>query len=411
MSLKVALIAVSLSVVGAQLAAAQTEPPCKVTPQFDAQAREIVIDWNAAAECLAKKGVFQGRISTARIDEGMSIAVRSTHFNFVNYTLRYEVEETVVESYVLLAKLWEQILGLGDLSVLAADIRTRATPPPFQTALLRWINAIVAAERAVEGPRNQFTGNVHLSDGQLEIVAKQLEAATTARDGLLKAYNELPQFDDFQDYERYGKVRPVHEAVLGRVGAYLDLASLTLRGQLKNIGKKKGGTFVTVTITPAVREGSDGSPVLITEYFSHSRFPLTFHAGYVGSALDDFDFEQVRALGGRDLFAAVKTNTNIQSVAAFLSYELRSWRQGSVGVLATIGTDFSKPGERLYLGGSVRMFRRVMLSVGGASAEVKEGVSPVFEQVGDALNARELFGAISTRRAWEGFVGLSFGVF
>jgi hypothetical protein len=84
-------------------------------------------------------------------------------------------------------------------------------------------------------------------------------------------------------------------------------------------------------------------------------------------------------------------------------------RQGT-GILATLGTDFKNPGDRLYAGGSVRFVGRFDVGLGVVSATVSEGVNPVVEQMGAGLGSRELFSAVTRRRDWKPYFHVSFGV-
>jgi hypothetical protein len=80
-------------------------------------------------------------------------------------------------------------------------------------------------------------------------------------------------------------------------------------------------------------------------------------------------------------------------------------------VLATIATDFSEPGNRMYLGVSVRFLRKVLVTGGAASASVTEGRNPVTEQLAELTDTRQLYGSLATRRQWKPFLGISFTVF
>src|SRR6185503_15358005 len=113
--------------------------------------------------------------------------------------------------------------------------------------------------------------------------------------------------------------------------------------------------------------------------FVHSKFPVTFHAGYLYSSLKEVTFDQVRTIAGADLFQQVQNPQSVNTYAAFLSYQLLKGNMGqySTGVLATLGTDFKEPGSRLYVGGSLKLLSRVYIGAGVSSATVSEGVNPV----------------------------------
>jgi hypothetical protein len=326
---------------------------CK--PEVSNGGRSVLVNWKAAADCLDRpNSEWVGRLS-ARIDEDTAVAIRSTHFNFIKYTIKYQIDETVVESYVLLARLWQGILGLPPDLLPGLAIRTTSS----SSTLLQWADALIAAQRTLEVAGEQAPAKAYLTDDQIAAVAANVQSLTDARAAVMKAYAALPPLGTYPEFEQYTKIKAFHDAVIARLDAYLDLASLTVDGQVKTIPKKKGGTIVTVTMTPASNAGADRAPVLIVEYFSHSRLPVTFHAGYTWASLDDIDFEKVAAFSGSDMFAEVKTNQNTQSFTAFMTYEPRTYMDEKFGAGVSIGTDIVKPGQRLFLGGSVRYSRFV----------------------------------------------------
>ena len=71
----------------------------------------ITVDWKKLVDCTTKEKSVGGRIGR-RINEDNPVNIHVTEFNFINYTISYRVEETVVEAYVMLEKLWQQLLGI-----------------------------------------------------------------------------------------------------------------------------------------------------------------------------------------------------------------------------------------------------------------------------------------------------------
>lgn len=383
--------------------AAAQETACQ--PEVSNGGRTILLNWETAVSCLAKpNSKWDGRIS-GRVDEDMTVTIRSTHFNFIKYAIRYEIEETVVESYVLLARLWSGILGF-DLGSLTKDVSTLKAESG--NAIVDWASAVARAQAKLDAEVQAAPGEAFLTTIQIDAVGNSVKALAEVRSEVMTKYLAALQFNAFAEFEQYGKVKVFHDAVLGRLDAYVDLASLTASGQVKTIPKKNGGTIVTVTMTPATTAGADRAPVLAVEYFSHSRLPLTFHAGYARSGLDEFDFEEVAAFARSDLFARIKTNDNTQTFTAFMTYEPQAWVRDKVAGGVTIGTDVVKPGQRLFLGGSIR-YGRFVFTYGGMSGELTDGVDPVIEPLGGGT--RQLFGALVTRRDWAQFFAFSAKVF
>ncbi len=145
----------------------------------------------------------------------------------------------------------------------------------------------------------------------------------------------------------------------------------------------------------------------------HSKFPVTFHAGYLYSSLKDVKFEEVRTVAGADLFQQVQNPASVNTYAAFLSYQLWSGNMGrhGTGILATLGTDFKDPGDRLYAGASIQVPQPLLRGRRRRLGRGREGVNPVVEQIGAGLGTRELFTAVTTRRDWKPYFHVSFGVF
>jgi len=198
--------------------------------------------------------------------------------------------------------------------------------------------------------------------------------------------------------------------MLGRIDAFGVAADLVEHGEVHNIGKRKGGTIVTITMTPKSQTQASVAPAAGVEYFSHSRIPVLFHVGYVYSKLQDVQFTTVRSASQADLFSIVKENKATQALAAFLSLG-KTFEQGQVGVFATLGTDFAKPGERVYVGGSLQLLKKTFITGGFVSGTQQEPANKVTDALGAALGARELFATIDPQRRWRGFGAISFRVF
>ena len=215
--------------------------------------------------------------------------------------------------------------------------------------------------------------------------------------------------DDFDIYER---IEPRHDAVVGRLKAFVKAAGLVANGQYHVVGKKSAGTKVALSLTAL-----DGDEVVQAEplrvtYLVRSKNPLVFHVGYTYSTLKNVEFNQVRALAGQDLFSLVNNEERTDDFAANLSYTL--WSAGASGqfkFMGTLGTGMKDPGSQLYVGASALIFNYVIVTGGAVSSLVTEGGSKLVENLGAALGTRELFATISRRRDWAPFVGVSFRVY
>ena len=352
-----------------------------------------------------------------RIDERDRVSIRLKHFNFVNFGAEYTIEKTVIEAYVTLNTLWSQALGLGRPLVAASP---KAGPCPegatFEQCVVDWMWASILTSRRLNEATDRHKSHVTLNEAAIKNdVIPDSNVIQTLRAQLIQVQSDTltRKPGSVQEIQWYNEVQTAHDKLIGQIDAYLRLAELTVSGQTKNIDRQQAGTLVTVKITGTNPLGNPaGQPVEI-QYFVHSKYPVTFHAGYLYSSLKEVKFEQVRTTAGADLFQQVQDPSSVNTYAAFLSYRLWSGNMGrhGTGILATLGTDFQNPGDRLYAGGSVKFLSRFYVGVGVVSATVSEGVNPVVEQIGTGLGTRELFSAVTTRRDWKPYFHVSFGVF
>jgi hypothetical protein len=349
-----------------------------------------------------------------RIDERDRVAIALRHFNFVNFGAEYTIEKTVIEAYVTLNTLWSQALGLGPtLRAASAGNVPCPTDATFEQCVVDWMWALVLTNRSLERATGLHKDRVALDDAMITTLTTEADGIRNLRAQLLRLQAETltRKPESMQEIEWYKQVQAAHDKLMAQIDAFAVLAELTRKGQIKNVDKQAAGTLVTVRITAKNAVGNPASKVEI-QYFVHSRYPLTFHGGYLYSSFKEVKFEQVRTVAGADLFAQVQQPSSVSTYAAFLSYEIVGTNTGryKTGVLATLGTDFKDPGKRLFIGGSVRLLSRVFVGGGVVSAKATEGVNPVVEQIGSQL-ARELFGTLTTRREWKPFFHVSFGVF
>ncbi len=378
----------------------------------------ITLDWKELHDCLTSEPAkgLGNRIST-RISEDNAVDIHVTHFNFINYTISYKVDETVVESYVTLEKLWSQLLGLPFLGGIigAADV----PPAPctdFKTCLARWALRIATTNIQLGKFMAEGADKTYLDDAGQKAVADHANTLKTQQ-GLIQSDLDRVMANaptTAADVAQFEDIYAKQEKLFEKLDAYAASAALVANGKVLHIGKKKAGTIVSVSLTPKNSSQGDATPVVTTEYFVHSKLPVVFHAGYVYANLNQVKFETVRSLSQTDLFSAVKTNdSGIAAMAAFLSLGRSFMHDEKVGLYFSVGTDFASPGDRLYLGPSVQLFKRLFFTVGLASGKTEQGVNnPVIEKVGDTLQARELFTAIETHRQWnKAFYGVSFRVF
>jgi len=416
-----------LSVMSLMLFAAPAEAAkCSPSP-FSATktGKTVIIDvnWEQLQKCRKDQADVDGQISL-RIDEDSAVDVKVRHFNFVAFTTSFKVDETVVESYVTLEKLWAQLLGLPIFP--GATLKLGAGPIPaaptacasYESCLANWALLIATTNISLDEFRQEHAKEVALGATQVAKVATNVETLEGLRSGISTALKRLTDNFPPEKLEHVTQFETVYsrqQALFDKISAYLSAAMRVANGGIHHIGKKKAGTVISVGITPKDHTSAAQTPVGDLQYFVHSRIPLTFHTGYAYSSLKSVEFEPIRSLSQADLFAEVKSNENTSAMLALLSLG-QSFKSDMFGLHASIGTDFSDPGDRLYLGGSVQILKRLFLTIGVVSATEEVGENSVREELldgaGKVFGTRELFGAIKTHRDWNQVFGaISFRVF
>jgi hypothetical protein len=403
----------------------QAEDLCSKPPFTSSKNNGVVtitVDWAKLVHCTSNeknKGI-DARIGL-RISEDEPVNVLVTNFNFINYTISYKVEETVVETYVMLEKLWSQLLGMplfGTPSLTATEVRAheRKTCAGFQQCGANWAFKIATVRIILDEYLTEAAGKTHVTDKtSIRDRDRELKAFRTDILGMLKVIvdNVANRPSTITEVSQFETLLANQEALFAKIDAYHAAAELVANGKVYPVGKKKAGTIVSVSMTPKDQNQADGRPTTTTEYFVHSKLPVLFHAGYAYTEFQNVKFETVRSLSQTDLFSEVRQNNeSLNVMAAFVSLGRSFLVDEKVGAFFSIGTDFSDPGDRLYLGVSLQLYKRFFFTVGKMSASVSEGVNPVFERVGEAAQARELFTAIGTHRDWsQTFYSMSFRVF
>jgi hypothetical protein len=406
---------------GASLTA-QAQEVCSTPPYATTDSGRVVtihVDWKKLNDCLSKEpGKELGERVAQRISEDTLVDLHVTNFNFINYSISYKVEETVVESYVTLEKLWSQMLGLPFLGGLLPE--ADAVPAEcvgYQKCAAQWALYIATTDIELGTFLAESADKSYVEDGGAK-VKEHADKLAEDRAKILAALDDVVskpanQPSNVTDVAQFESIYAKQEKLFAKLDAYAAAAQLVANGQIHHLGKKKAGTIVAVSLTPKNQAQADGKPTTTTEYFVHSKLPVVFHAGYAYAKIKDVQFETVRSQSQTDLFSEIKSDSDaLSAMTAYLSLGRSFLDDEKVGVYLSIGTDFSDPGDRLYVGASLQLFKRFFLTVGRASARTETGVNPVLERVGNALEARELFTAVETHRNWDAaFYSISFKVF
>ena len=362
----------------------------------------------------------------ARITDKDRVDVCVEHFNFLRYTLKFDVDEEQSEAYAYLTKLWGSILLDPFGSVMAAFGPTAppaATRPPVVVKLHELYKASRALDAAVSTSAVKYTetgltaGEATALDGERTGVSALLAAARAA----YKAVDDVILGDVASFESVHGQHKELYRATIdhfrgveGRADVYLHLSLKSIRFEVKTIGKKKPGTKVTFTLT-AVDQSGSSTPIDEVDYFVQTTMPLVAHGGLSFSGLRDVSFSKVRratSFGEEDLFQQQSSDDTSTGFALFLGWQFygnatrsEDQRQSRVGAAFSLGTDVNAPGKRVFAGPSLLLFNRLVISGGAVFGKEAEG-----EAAAETLEPN-LFRIIREQPKAKWFVAVSTKVF
>ena len=390
---------------------------------------ELEIDWSKVGESPAS-GATANRYA---VTSDTIVTVSSKKFNFVAYSIDYEIETEVIEAYKALDAIWQELFGLTGV----AQAIFTGDSDSLVDRVDSWGISLILIRDTLDAARSSYV-TLTLSDAQISQLATDandisnlLDAARTERTTLrndvvderrrlLAERGNMTAGEYEEAVGEYEKARDLldeystsFDALTKSGKAFIVAADLSVNGDSYLIGKKEAGTIVTFSATPKPRDGSPGGKQTAAQivYAVSSNLPLVFHAGAVHSDLGDFEFEEVTTLAGQDLFAQTKSSGTTTELTAFLSYPVWSKKNDDrFGALISLGTDFDNAGDNLYVGITLKLYSRFFLTFGQVSGEVEEGLTPIQEEIANQTDTRELFAAVDSDREWETFVGISFAI-
>ena len=336
-----------------------------------------------------------------RITSRDPVWIRIRHFNFLRYQLHVDVQETRAESYAYLTRLWSSILspnvfdlfsGLGALG----DVEPALAPDPFMEAARRVYASAQDVRRRIEAALLPYT-----RPGLTGEEAARLAAATAgvrdAVETLRAAHNTLEAMVEtdtavftkaFGASKAYYKLAAdTYDEAIGRSDSFLSLADRTIGDEVRRLGTRDAGTRVTVVLMATDPSGAT-SDVETIHYVSQSTMPLVAHGGAAFSGISGVTFEKVKRaaqFSEEDFFARKGDDGGTPGFATFLAWQLLAGagsldadtKQQPVGLLLSVGTDLTAPGRRLYVGPSVMLFGRLVVTAGGAFGRASEGEDPI----------------------------------
>jgi hypothetical protein len=171
---------------------ARAEDKCP-TPPFDSTKTgavvTITVDWAKLVDCTTNhKDKSLGARIGRRINDDNPVNIHLTEFNFINYTISYKVEETVVETYVMLEKLWQQLLGIplfGAPTLNSVTARAPGIPQceGFQKCGANWALKIATVNIVLNEYLAEFVGQTHVThDNKVKIGKNDANLAVLRKD-------------------------------------------------------------------------------------------------------------------------------------------------------------------------------------------------------------------------------------
>lgn len=303
---------------------ARAEDLCSTPPFSSTKTGALVtitVDWAKLVKCTTTESTkSRGARIGRRINEDNPVNIHVTNFNFINYTVSYKVEETVVETYVMLEKLWQQLLGIplfGTPNLSSANLRAhgRADCKGFQQCGANWAFKIATVQIVLSEFLEEFAGQTHVTEANkttIEGHAEELKAHQKDIRDMLKVLIDNPANGPttIPEVTQFETVFAKQEKLFEKIDAYLAAADLVANGKTYPVAKKKTGTIVSVSLTPKDQSQADGKPTTTPEYFVHSKLPVVFHAGHSHSKLKDVEVETVRSLEQTDLFSEIRNGAH-----------------------------------------------------------------------------------------------------
>ena len=308
------------------------------------------------------------------------VAIRVDNFNFLNYNIRFSVEEAVLESYQQVDRLWTSLFG--------------AVPEGGTDGVLEKLMVFLSTMKAIEDHMSTVRGELRdtsISSDQKERIVNP--AGVKLNELLVQVEQERRSADDVvtsEDNAQWAalflELGDVYDTVRNEAAVFLEAVKLINDGYMKMLGVKEPGTRVTVTMVAVNFQDTEVGPARVVEYFVHGNRLVVAHAGYL---LSDFGNVKPGTFGAEetDLFDLQASEEQTESIALFASVPMVAWGEDErFGVLGTIGAGVRDPGQTVLLGVSIR-WDRVFFSYGrlvGSVEKARMNGDAVGSDVGDS---------------------------
>lgn len=387
---------------------------------FDDPRTTLEISWDVATSSAACRDSVREFAEGLTVPKGTPVFYRLNNFNYLFFSPRATVTSTTLPVDDL-----DDIFELLRQAGISFD--EDDPEPGFFSELADWYDLMDEAEAIVRASLPNLRKQTWVDDAakaKIAQLAVEVEGLLARLDDqaevVRREFDSLSAEVQAQAFSAFIAARDRNRATVVSLHSIVRAASLVEsppRHRIQDPDFDKGNRIVAVSLQAHQRsdqaavEGLRGS--LDFRYFVQSEFNLMFHVGFAASSVDDFEVETVRSLAGIDLFNLTENDEELDDAVVFLSSQVKGWgKQERFGLLFSLGTGLEDAGENLYLGASLKLWRRYFITAGVMSSESAMGVDPVTETIVDSLGLeteRQLFETFVNERQYEGFIAVSIG--
>jgi hypothetical protein len=359
--------------------------------------------------------------SNSRFTNRDRVEVELQHFNFIRYTLAFDVKEEKSESYQYLTKLWGSILSPDILGLVGLGIDADRDPANALVTAMRDLNrrtialdqrvstlvstytktgltgpqalaleAAVGTDAACDpGDADAQLGKPNWPAGEADSLLKHpvRRLLCGVKISLARLQREILTSDasftavNGKQSKLYAMVTEAVSTAMTRTDTFIARADKTTGVENRKLGKHEAGTRVTLNVA-AVGDGGERTAIADVNYLVETTMPLVAHVGVTMTGLNDVSFKKVKkatSLGEDELFQKTSDGDDSTGFSLFLSWKVgtidhKSTPNKSIAsLLVSLGTDTVKPGRRIFAGPSLMLVNRVVVTGGLAFGKESEG--------------------------------------
>lgn len=374
----------------------------------------LQVDWN-----IAPAMNIEQTLALHRFDEKHPLRIHTSNVNLLRYKVKWtqEVVERL-QGFETVTGLLESVSPL--LSIVGNVLNTTALT---RDELNLYFVGIELANSCLADITGRLT-DVVIDRRGTENRQRLFEAQHVLSEALPKLLERRYAYlKTNPTLENYSKLAQRHDELLKKVTEFLPLARNSIDGETTVMKQEQRNSVVLLTGQATKSDGTATGQAVTARYFVAWSKRVLYHAGYGYGRLKDFDFKQVRTLSGQDLFAATKPVDATQAAdtsddsaepeaVGFLTWELKRWGPNDrFGAGFTVGTGLESVAESIYVGGTVRIFSRLLVTGGIVAARATRGEGAVVDTTTSATSTRTLFAELKERTDRNPFWSVSFKVY